>query len=82
MVCPGTYTEDVVINKALTLTGQGATIDAAGLNNAIQVVSSDVTVSGFTLTKAIGEGILVGADTPSNPAWGSRSPTWVYSTIE
>ena len=79
MVCPGTYTEDVVINK---LTGQGATIDAAGLNNAIQVVSSDVTVSGFTLTKAIGEGILVGADTPSNPAWGSRSPTWVYSTIE
>ncbi len=70
VVCPGTYTEDVVINKALMLTGQGATIDAAGLNNAIQVVSSDVTVSGFTLTKAIGEGILVGADTPSDPAWG------------
>jgi parallel beta-helix repeat protein len=71
VVCPGTYTEDVVINKALTLRGQRATIDAAGLNNAVQVVSSGVTVSGFTLTKAIGEGILVGADTTSDPAWGT-----------
>jgi hypothetical protein len=62
VVCPGTYTEDVIVQKALTLTGQNATIDATGLENAIQVVASDVSVSGFTLENANGEGLLVGID--------------------
>ncbi|MGZ4314332.1 MAG: hypothetical protein ACXVRS_00715 [Gaiellaceae bacterium] len=62
VVCPGTYAEDVIVQKALTLIGQNATIDAAGLENAIQVVASDVSVSGFTLENANGEGLLVGID--------------------
>ncbi len=70
VVCPGTYGQDVVVNKPLTLIGHDATIDAAGLNNGIQVVSSNVTVQGFTITKAIGEGILVGLDSQSDPSFG------------
>jgi hypothetical protein len=67
-VCPGTYNEDVVVGKSLTLTGQNATIDAAGLNNGIQVVSPNVTIQGFTITSAIGEGILVGVDSLTDPS--------------
>lgn len=67
VVCPGTYTEDVVITKALTLIGRHATIDAAGLNNGVQIVTSDVRVRGFTITKAIGEGVLVGIDYSTDP---------------
>lgn len=66
VVCPGTYQEDVVIKKPLTLIGIRATINADGLENAIQVVSSNVTVRGFTLTDANGEGLLVGIDSPAD----------------
>ena len=66
VVCPGTYPEDVVVNKAIQLTGQNATIDASGQNNGVQVIASDVTVQGFTVKNAIGEGILVG-QTPLPP---------------
>jgi parallel beta-helix repeat protein len=59
-VCPGTYPEDVAVDKALTLTGQNATIDATGKDNGVQVLASGVTVQGFTVMNAIGEGILVG----------------------
>ena len=63
IVCPGTYTEDVIVGKPLTLLGQGkVTIDATGLENAIQVVSSDVIVKNFSLVNANGEGLLVGID--------------------
>ena len=63
IVCPGTYREDVIVDKPLTLMGQGAvTIDATGLENAIQVVSSNVTVRNFSLLNANGEGLLVGID--------------------
>ncbi len=70
VVCHGIYTEDVVITKALTLTGRHATIDAAGLNNGVQVVTSGVTVRGFTITGAIGEGVLVGVDAATDPEAG------------
>lgn len=66
VVCPGTYSEDVLVQKALTLIGQNATIDASGLENAIHVVASDVSVSGFTLANANGEGLLAGIDTPAD----------------
>ncbi len=69
-VCPGIYHEDVVVNKELTLTGQDATIDATGLNNAVQVVTSHVTIQGFDLREATGEGVLVGADSMSDPNSG------------
>ena len=62
VVCPGTYAEDVLVQKPLTLIGQNATIDATGLENAIQVVASNVTVRGFKLVNANGEGLLVGID--------------------
>ena len=58
VVCAGTYTEDVAVAKALTLSGQGATIDATGHDNGVKISASNVTVTGFTVENATGEGIL------------------------
>jgi parallel beta-helix repeat protein len=67
-VSPGTYHEDVVIGKAISLVGANrynATIDAAGLSNGIYVDGLDnggivgVSVSGFQVQNANFEGILV-----------------------
>jgi hypothetical protein len=66
IVCPGTYSEDVLVNKSLRLVGLSATIDATGLENAIQVVTSHVSITGFTVQNANGEGILVGVDTAAD----------------
>lgn len=84
-VCPGTYNEDVVVNKPLTLVGQDATIDATTFNNGFQVVSPNVTVQGFTITNAIGEGILVGVDSltdPSAPLIMSEGTVLSNETVE
>jgi nitrous oxidase accessory protein NosD len=62
IVCRGTYHEDVLISKSLTLMGHHATIDASGLENAIQIVRSHVAVRGFALKNANGEGLLAGID--------------------
>jgi parallel beta-helix repeat protein len=62
VVCRGTYREDVLVDKPLKLRGDDARIDAAGLENGIQVVSSRVAVLGFTIANANGEGVLVGVD--------------------
>ena len=60
VVCGGTYHEDVAVTKTLSLLGRsGAVIDATNHNNGILVTAADVTVSGFKVTNAIGEGILV-----------------------
>ena len=74
IVCRGTYHEQVVISKPVSLVGQRATIDESGVTPKFQVtlpmlgkqtiyagviiVSSRVTISGFTVTNADGEGIL------------------------
>jgi hypothetical protein len=71
VACPGTYREDVVIPIPLTLIGKSATIDATGLAgaptgaiqgqapfNGITIESSHVTVEGFKVEGAEGEGIL------------------------
>ncbi len=71
VACPGTYTEDVVIQKPLRLIGRSATINATGLGgapigailgqalyNGITIEASNVTVKGFTVEGAEGEGIL------------------------
>ena len=74
VVCKGTYHEQVVLNKPLSLVGQRATIDQAGVTPAFQVdlpglgtqtifagvvmVSSGIRFTGFTVTHAQGEGIL------------------------
>ena len=60
VVCGGTYREEVAVAKPLTLVGRSHTvIDATGHNNGILVTAGHVTVSGFEVTNAIGEGILV-----------------------
>lgn len=72
-VCPGTYTEDVVITKPVTLIGLGATVqpDASdtspvaqlvGGNDAFTVLASNVTITGFTVQGATADGILVMGD--------------------
>jgi hypothetical protein len=74
VVCKGTYHEQVVISKPLSLWGQRATIDQKGVTPTFQVtipglgtatifaavvmLSSDIRFSGFTVTHAQGEGIL------------------------
>ncbi len=62
VVCEGTYAEDVLVNKGLTLLGRDATIDATGLENGIWIVASNVRVDGFTVENANGEGVLAGVD--------------------
>jgi nitrous oxidase accessory protein NosD len=62
VACPGTYHEDVLVQKPLRLWGKGATIDATGFENAMQIVASNVKVRWFKLTNANGEGLLVGID--------------------
>lgn len=67
-VAPGTYAEDVVIGKPLSLVGanrNNTIIDATGLPNAIYIDGldnpglSEVSVTGFTAENANFEGILV-----------------------
>lgn len=86
VACPGTYAEDVVITIPLTLIGQFATIDAKGLSgaptgailgqapyNGITVESSNVTVQGFKVVGAEGEGILAVNPNPvAGPVLGGR----------
>src|SRR5260221_12310288 len=60
VVCGGTYREDVVVARPVSLAGgPGTGIDAAGKINGILIRAAGVKVSGFTVTSAIGEGILV-----------------------
>ncbi len=67
-VAPGTYKEDVVIGKPLSLIGANSsltTIDATGLSNGIYIDGIDnpglngVLVTGFTVRNANFEGILL-----------------------
>jgi parallel beta-helix repeat protein len=65
-VAPGTYKEDVIIGKPLSLIGTGAAIiDATGLANGIFVDGLDnpglnhVNIAGFTVENAKYEGVLV-----------------------
>lgn len=64
VVCPGAYTEDVVVpaGKPLAVEGIGdPIITAAKQVNSVQVLASGTTVEGFTVAYATGEGILVGS---------------------
>ena len=74
IVCTGTYHEQLVIRKSLSLVGLQATIDEAGVTPTLQVSipglgtqtifagvaigSSHVQFSGFTVRNALGEGVL------------------------
>jgi len=55
MVGDGTYDENVVIGKQLTIEGNGsnvATIDGGGVGNVIGIHASEVTITGFTITNS------------------------------
>jgi len=60
----GTYKENVIVNKPLALLGDGATIDATGLPNGINIDGLNnaglghVVISGFTVANADFQGIL------------------------
>ena len=72
IVCTGTYAENVTVAEPLTLQGQDAVIDATGKNNGITITSSKVSVDGFTIRGATGEGILaMGTANPSLVPHGS-----------
>ncbi len=74
IVCKGTYHEQVVTSKPLSLVGQQATIDEAGVTPTLKVsipglgtqtifagvviLSSQVRFSGFTVSNALGEGVV------------------------
>lgn len=69
VVCRGTYHEQVVISKPLTLKGQHATIDQNGVTPtftalgqlifaAVVMDSSRINFTGFTVQNAQGEGII------------------------
>ncbi|HZR56529.1 MAG TPA: right-handed parallel beta-helix repeat-containing protein [Terriglobales bacterium] len=82
-VSPGTYAEDVIIDKSISLVGvsRGNTIiDATGLANGIYVDGLDnpglnhVLVSGFTVKNADFEGILI-----ANSAYVTVSVTNVFN---
>jgi nitrous oxidase accessory protein NosD len=74
IACAGTYHEQVVISKPVSLAGLHATVDESGVTPtftitlpglgqqtifaAVIVVSSHVTLKGFTIQHAEGEGVL------------------------
>jgi hypothetical protein len=80
VVCGGVYHEQVVIQKALSLVGRGATIDEQGVTPTfalpppigtifagVVIASSHVSFSGFVVRDALGEGILAATIPPNNP---------------
>lgn len=79
-VAPGTYSEDVIIGKSLSLVGANnanTIIEAKGKANGIYVDGldnaglSEVVVTGFTVENANFEGILV-TNASSVTIWGNR----------
>ncbi len=60
VVDAGTYYADVVVNKSLTLQGEGLpTIDADGLDDAINITVDDCVVRGFRCVNAGNSGISI-----------------------
>ena len=79
-VASGTYKEDVIIGKALSLIGSSSSntiIDATGLSNGIYIDGidnpglSNVLVTGFTIENANFEGALI-TNTSSSLVYGNR----------
>jgi nitrous oxidase accessory protein NosD len=74
VVCAGTYHEQVVLAKPLSLAGNRATIDETGVTPtftvtlpgqgtqtiyaAVVITSSSVSLRGFTIRESVGEGVL------------------------
>ncbi len=89
IVCGGTFNEDVVVTKPLTLISRGAIVNPSSPvlqtnspvysqagNNGITIASENVTVNGFNVTGATGDGILSYADHSTivnNESYGNAS---------
>lgn len=71
VIPPGTYHENVVINKPLTLIGEGfPVIDAGGKGDVVRIEADDVTLRGFVI-RGSGRGV---ADEPAGiRALGDRA---------
>lgn len=95
VVCRGTYYEEVVVTKPLNLVGRHATINATGQapltvagmtlpgSDGIAVLlTSDVNVSGFTVTGASFDGILVGGSSHVSVSRNTAVNNGTYSTEE
>jgi parallel beta-helix repeat protein len=78
LVCPGTYAEDVSVSHPLQLVGQHATVNAANLVNGIVITSSYVSVKGFTVSGALGEGIVA---EPAGVLTNPQPPTSPSQTL-
>lgn len=72
-VCAGTYHEDVLVDKSITLDGDNATVspdptdstfltEPTGGNNAFTVVAPGVVIHNFTVRDATGDGIILLGD--------------------
>jgi parallel beta-helix repeat protein len=72
IVCRGSYSEDVVVTQPVKIVGSRATVDPGSAtnsplygqagSNAFTVMAADVTIQGFTVKGASGDGILTIAD--------------------
>jgi parallel beta-helix repeat protein len=75
-VGPGTYTESVIVNKAVSIKGAGAdvtTVQSPDGTTAFAVVASNVSIRGFTIKGATdinNAGILIGGRFPGDASWG------------
>jgi hypothetical protein len=61
VVLQGTYHETVTITKQLSVSGQGATINASGMINGVVISgggAEGASLRGFRIVDAIGEGVL------------------------
>lgn len=55
-VCPGTYVENILVERNLTLLGSGVedtTIDGGGVASTLYVDGVDLTLAGFTITNGM-----------------------------
>jgi hypothetical protein len=62
LVNSGTYTENVVISKPLSLCGMGAgstIIDGGGITHGLTIASSNISVSRFTICNSSGFGVKI-----------------------
>lgn len=65
VVCQGQYPGGIAVSKSVILKGEKATVNATGDDNGFTITTSNVTVEGFTVKDAIGEGILATGATGS-----------------